>query len=232
MAKKKHGWVREGGRWVRYVNGKKTRSQLPGPLDELGRRLKRLPRDTKTVAFNAAKDIQSSLTYKDNQTTGSPETKQVTKTKDRKAKKSEEKTPKTKLPTTAVTKTIKKSRDYEAEKKAKQNTKLQSAPKPKPKTAAQIAHNRAVAKDSRNQTYRDHIKAGRIKEAEELGKQIAADTRKKAPKNQFRVPQGAERKDRLSKQVAELKAMGKKKEKEKKKQSKANKAGWPGNRNY
>ena len=88
MAKKKHGWVREGGRWVRYVNGKRTRSQLPGPIDELGRRLRRLPRDMKTVASNAAKDIQTqgrsfkrSLTYKDNQTSGSPKTKQVTNTK-------------------------------------------------------------------------------------------------------------------------------------------------------
>jgi hypothetical protein len=100
--------------------------------------------------------------------------------------------------------------------------------KPKPKTAKE----RAYAADARNKEYDKLRKAGKIKEAEKLGKQIAADARKKAPKNPFRAPQGAERKDRLSKQVAELKAMGKKKEKEKKKQSKANKAGWPGNRNF
>lgn len=134
-------------------------------------------------------------------------------------------TPK-KFPTTAVTKTIKKSRDYQAEKKAA--TKAAPVTKTKPKTAKE----RAYAADARNKEYDKLRKAGKIKEAEKLGKQIAADARKKAPKNPFRAPQGAERKDRLSKQVAELKAMGKKKEKEKKKQSKANKAGWPGNRNF
>ena len=104
--------------------------------------------------------------------------------------------------------------------------KTNSTSKPKPKTAKE----RAYAADARNKEYDKLRKAGKIKEAEKLGKQIAADARKKAPKNPFRAPQGAERKDRLSKQVAELKTMGKKKEKEK--QSKANKAGWPGNRNY
>ena len=133
-----------------------------------------------------------------------------------------------KLPTTAVTKTVKKSRDYQAQKKSASKP----IPAPKAKPAAQTVKERAYAADARNKEYDRLRKAGKIKEAEKLGKQIAADTRKKAPKNPFRAPQGAERKDRLSKQVQELKAMGKKKKEETKKQSAANKAGWQGNRNY
>jgi len=94
----------------------------------------------------------------------------------------------------------------------------------KPQTVKQ----RAYAADARNREYDKLRKAGKTKEAEKLGRQIAADARKKAPKNPYRAPQGSERKDRLSKQVKELKGMGKKK----KKQSRANQAGWQGNRNY
>jgi len=139
-----------------------------------------------------------------------------------------------KLPTTAVTKTVKKSRDYQAEKKAasKPIPPSKPIPAPKAKPVAQTVKERAYAADARNKEYDRLRKAGKIKEAEKLGKQIAADTRKKAPKNPFRAPQGAERKDRLSKQVQELKAMGKKKKEETNKQSAANKAGWQGNRNY
>jgi hypothetical protein len=102
------------------------------------------------------------------------------------------------------------------------------APKAKVKAKPQTKKQRAYAADARNKEYDKLRKAGKTKEAEALGKKIAADARKKAPKNPYRVPQGGERKDRLSKQVKELKGMGKKK----KKQSRANQAGWQGNRNY
>ena len=101
------------------------------------------------------------------------------------------------------------------------------APKAKAKPKPQTKKQRAYAADARNKEYDKLRKAGKTKEAEALGKKIAADARKKAPKNPYRVPQGGERKDRLSKQVKELKGMGKKK-----KQSRANQAGWQGNRNY
>jgi len=55
-------------------------------------------------------------------------------------------------------------------------------------------------------------------------------------KNPYRAPQGSERKDRMSKVVKELRAMQERsKERQgvkKKPQSKANKKGWPGNKNY
>ena len=89
----------------------------------------------------------------------------------------------------------------------------------------------AYAKEARNKEYDRLRKAGKIKEAEELGKLIAADARKKAPKNPFRKPEGKERKDRFSKDVAELKGLVQKKRK-KLTQSAAIKAGYPGNRNY
>lgn len=99
--------------------------------------------------------------------------------------------------------------------------------------AASTPKSRAYALDARNKEYDRLRKAGKTKEAEALGRKIAADARKKAPKNPFRAPQGAERKDRFSRDVAELKAMGKQKKKVKKKpQSAANKKGWQGNRNY
>lgn len=97
---------------------------------------------------------------------------------------------------------------------------------------ASTPQSQAYAKDARNKEYDRLRKAGKTKEAEALGKKIAADARKKAPKNPFRVPQGAERKDRFSRDVAELKAMGKQKKKKKQPQSAANKKGWQGNRNY
>lgn len=75
-------------------------------------------------------------------------------------------------------------------------------PKLKPRTKAQSAY----AKDARNKEYDRLRKAGKTKEAEALGKKISADARKKAPKNPYRAPQGAERKDTMSKQVASLKA--------------------------
>lgn len=94
-------------------------------------------------------------------------------------------------------------------------------------TGASSPKSRAYSKDARNKEYDRLRKAGKTKEAEALGKKIAADARKKAPKNPYRAPQGAERKDRMSKVVKELKSMRKKKD-----QSKANKKGWPGNKNY
>lgn len=95
-----------------------------------------------------------------------------------------------------------------------------STPRP-----ASTPTSRAYASDARNKEYDRLRKAGKTKEAEALGKKIAADARKKAPKNPFRAPQGAERKDRFSRDVAELKAMGKQKKKKKKPQSAANKKG-------
>ena len=71
----------------------------------------------------------------------------------------------------------------------------------------------AYAKDARNKEYDRLRDAGKTKEAEKLGKQIAADARKKAPKNPFRKPEGKERKDRFSKDVAELKGLVQKKRK-------------------
>ena len=117
--------------------------------------------------------------------------------------------------------------------KARKSGKLSNIPAPKPARKnvtpkPQTAKQRAYAADARNKEYDKLRKAGKTKEAEKLGRQIAADARKKAPKNPYRAPQGSERKDRLSKQVKELKGMGKKK----KKQSRANQAGWQGNRNY
>jgi hypothetical protein len=132
------------------------------------------------------------------------------------------------------------------------------APKAKAKAKPQTKKQRAYAADARNKEYDKLRKAGKTKEAEALGKKIAADARKKAPKNPYRVPQGGERKDRLSKQVKELKGMGGKvstrsskdpnirygsgstkgttrdtsKDQKKKKKSRANQAGWQGNRNY
>jgi len=93
----------------------------------------------------------------------------------------------------------------------------------------------AYAKDARNKEYDRLRKAGKTKEAEALGKKIAADARKKAPKNPFRKPEGKERKDRFSRDVADLKKLRKntpQKETEKKKKSRALRAGYPGNRNY
>lgn len=80
MAKKKNGWVREKGRWVLYVNGKRSKSQIqvPSAVKELGGRFKKLPGDLKTIAGNAVKDVKNSakhLTYQDNATSGSPKTK-------------------------------------------------------------------------------------------------------------------------------------------------------------
>lgn len=75
--------------------------------------------------------------------------------------------------------------------------------KAKPQTAKQ----KAYTKDSRNKEYDKLRKAGKTAEAEKLGKQIAADARKKAPKNPFRAPQGKERKDKSYKAVQQLKAL-------------------------
>ena len=96
----------------------------------------------------------------------------------------------------------------------------------------QSARERAYAKDARNKEYDRLRKAGKTKEAEALGKKIAADTAKKAPKNPYRAPQGSERKDTMSKQVKELKEMRKKMKKLMPNQSAAIRAGYPGNLNY
>ena len=74
---------------------------------------------------------------------------------------------------------------------------------PKPQTKQQ----KAYTKDQRNAEYDRLRKAGKTKEAEALGKKIAADARKKAPKNPYRAPQGTERKDQAYKNVQQLKAM-------------------------
>lgn len=54
---------------------------------------------------------------------------------------------------------------------------------------------KAYAKDARNKEYDRLRKAGKTKQAESLGKKISADSRKGAPKNAYRIPQGAERRD-------------------------------------
>ena len=80
--------------------------------------------------------------------------------------------------------------------------------------AAQSSGNRAqkdaYSRDERNRKYDELRRAGKTKEAEKLGKQIAADARKNAPENKFRAPQGAERTDRLSKVLKELRGMRRK----------------------
>ena len=88
---------------------------------------------------------------------------------------------------------------------SKPSTGVSRRPSASSKPSAKSA---AYSKDARNKEYDRLRKAGKTKEAEALGKKIAADTRKKAPKNPFRAPQGAERKDRFSRDVAELKKMG------------------------
>ena len=118
-------------------------------------------------------------------------------------------------------------------KEVKPAGKVSAASSPEPKQPAPkkpTLREAAYAKDARNKEYDRLRKAGKIKEAEALGKKIAADARKKAPKNPFRAPQGKERKDRFSRDVAALKAMRPKKKKEP--QSRALRAGYPGNRNY
>lgn len=112
-----------------------------------------------------------------------------------------------KYPTTANLVTRRGSRDYQAEKGLKtppagtvpaDKIPSNSTRKPIPKTTAK---SKAYAADSRNKEYDRLRKAGKLKEAEALGKKIHADK------------------------------FGKK-EKKKKPQSAANKAGYPGNRNY
>ena len=118
-------------------------------------------------------------------------------------------------------------------KEVKPAGKVSAASSPEPKKPAlkkPTLREAAYAKDARNKEYDRLRKAGKFKEAEALGKKIAADARKKAPKNPFRAPQGKERKDRFSRDVAALKAMRSKKKKEP--QSRALRAGYPGNRNY
>ena len=73
--------------------------------------------------------------------------------------------------------------------------------------APATAQSKAYSKDARNKEYDRLRKAGKTKEAEALGKKIAAEMSKKAPKNPFRAPQGAERKDNSYKAVAALKGM-------------------------
>ena len=162
---------------------------------------------------------------------------------ERNKKKDDKPKSKVKVQTDNTTVTRKKSRDYQAEKKARETKaanpslkpagKVSAASSPEPKQPAPkkpTLREAAYAKDARNKEYDDLRKAGKIKKAEALGKKIAADARKKAPKNPFRVPQGKERKDRFSRDVAALKAMRSKKKKEP--QSRALRAGYPGNRNY
>lgn len=97
----------------------------------------------------------------------------------------------------------------------------------------------AYARDARNRDYDRLRDEGKTKEAEALGKKIAADARKKpsdspnsSKANPFRAPQGKERKDRFSRDVAELRSMRKKQKKKKAPQSRALRVGWKGNRNY
>ncbi|MDA7436673.1 hypothetical protein N8654_03195 [Synechococcus sp. AH-601-B19] len=66
----------------------------------------------------------------------------------------------------------------------------------------------AYSKDARNKEYDRLRKAGKTKEAEALGKKISSEMIAKAPKNPFRAPQGAERKDNSYKAVMALKGMG------------------------
>jgi hypothetical protein len=115
---------------------------------------------------------------------------------------------KPKYPTEAVTKTIKKSRDYQAEAKANA-----AASKPKRKPSIKEA---AYAKDARNKEYDRLRNAGKTKEAEALGRKIAGMKPKEAKENQKRT--GGSR-------IANITLP-------KKKQSAANKAGYPGNKNY
>ena len=118
-------------------------------------------------------------------------------------------------------------------KEVKPAGKVSAASSPKPKQPAPkkpTLKEAAYAKDARNKEYDRLRKAGKIKEAAALGKKIAADARKKAPKNPFRAPQGKERKDRFSRDVAALKAMRPKKKKEP--QSRAQRAGWQNNLPY
>ena len=61
--------------------------------------------------------------------------------------------------------------------------------------APSTTESKAYAKDARNKEYDRLRKAGKTKQAESLGKKISADSRKGAPKNAYRIPQGAERKD-------------------------------------
>ena len=72
-----------------------------------------------------------------------------------------------------------------------------SAPKSTPKSSSLSAQNKE---------YDRLRKAGKTKEAEALGKKIAAEARKKAPKNPFRAPQGSERKDATYRTVQALRA--------------------------
>lgn len=109
----------------------------------------------------------------------------------------------------------------------------------KPSTKKLSLKEAAYAKDARNKEYDRLRKAGKTKEAEALGKKIAADARKKpsdspnsSKANPFRAPQGKERKDRFSRDVAELRSMRKKQKKTKTPQSRALRVGWKGNRNY
>ena len=118
---------------------------------------------------------------------------------------------KPKYPTTAVTKTIKKSRDYQAEAKAKA-----AGSKPKRKPSIKEA---AYAKDSRNKEYDRLRNAGKTKEAEALGRVIAGMPPKEVKKTQTRT--GGSR-------IANITLP----KKSNQKQSAANKAGWQGNRNY
>ena len=181
MARKKNGWVREEGRWVLYENGKRSRSQIqtPSSVTALGRRLKRLPQDMTTVARRAAKDIKSSaknLTYQDNQSSGSPRTKAQGET----SSNSKSSSSKPKYPTSAVTKTVKKGRDYQAEAKAKAAAGFKPKSKPSIKEAA-------YAKDSRNREYDRLRKAGKTKEAEALGRKIAGMKPKEVKETQKRT---------------------------------------------
>lgn len=121
---------------------------------------------------------------------------------------------KPKYPTTAVTKTIKKSRDFQAEAKAK--AAKAAAGKPKRKPSIKEA---AYAKDSRNKEYDRLRNAGKTKEAEALGRKIAGMKPKEVKETQKRT--GGSR-------IANITLPKKKPEKK----SAARKAGYPGSRLY
>ena len=92
-------------------------------------------------------------------------------------------------------------------KPSKPSTPVKSKSKPTVTSSGVSAQSKAYSKDARNREYDRLRKAGKTKEAEALGKLIAKEMVAKAPKNPFRAPQGAERKDTLYAQVKELKGM-------------------------
>ena len=92
------------------------------------------------------------------------------------------------------------------------SVKKKPAPKPKPQPTAKAKPSapkstpKASSMSAQNKEYDRLRKAGKTKEAEALGKKIAAEMKAKAPKNPYRAPQGSERKDRTYKTLQALRA--------------------------